>query len=138
MFSDITGLSPEQSEKIIIQTETGKAVLAANPSVLYEQQTENLACIASELAQTQQFSDLAPLLSIQNIVSAMKHLSGSDTCMKTAPHTISAAAGKKRPLQNHLLAKRNHLLQIKKQNQLNAGRMEYADKLKGQKAEASR
>ena len=74
MFSSITGKSEEASEEIILQTETGKAVLNNDRTVLYEQQTENLYSIAMELIQSPVYNDITKYLSNENIIKAMKEL----------------------------------------------------------------
>ena len=74
MFADITGKSKDESERIIRETATGKAILAEDETVIYEQQTENLYCIAQELKEIGNQEDVVVRLSNENIIKAMKKL----------------------------------------------------------------
>lgn len=49
LFSKITGLDKKESQKIILSTDTGKAIQDNNELVLYEQSTDNLYQIGKEL-----------------------------------------------------------------------------------------
>lgn len=49
MLSYVAHIPLCESEKLILATNTGKAILARNITVLYEHQTENLNCILDEL-----------------------------------------------------------------------------------------
>lgn len=73
MFSKITGESEENSRKIILLTETGKAVQEGNIVALYEQQTANLDSIARELRNTE-YDSMSKLFTVDVIVKAMKEL----------------------------------------------------------------
>lgn len=133
MFSSITGKSEEAAEEIILQTETGKAVLNNDRTVLYEQQTENLYSIAMELEQSQVYNDITKYLSNENIIKAMKQLRGieqernSDEEILVVPKPDAADIKKAKSI---LLKKQKEMLKLQKQNQLNVRRIENADKFK--------
>ena len=133
MFSSITGKSEEASEEIILQTETGKAVLNNDRTVLYEQQTENLYSIAMELIQSPVYNDITKYLSNENIIKAMKELRVIEEEINNDEETLvlpklDAADVKK--VKSILLKKQKEKLKLQKQNQLNVRRIENADKFK--------
>ena len=133
MFSSITGKSEEASEEIILQTETGKAVLNNDRTVLYEQQTENLYSIAMELIQFPVYNDITKYLSNENIIKAMKELRVIEEEINNDEETLvlpklDAADVKK--VKSILLKKQKEKLKLQKQNQLNVRRIENADKFK--------
>lgn len=131
MFSDITGVPPGDARQIILLTETGKAVMDDDPAVLFEQQTENIYEIALELEQMPSYAALSSLFSTEKIVSAMKRLQDADLPENAvvAP-TASGKPYTKSGRKEWLLSRRNALIKIRKQNQLNAWRITYADSFK--------
>ncbi len=74
MIRAITEIELEEAERIILSTEIGKDILAGNITVLYEQQTENLAEIADELKEKGSYRNVAEQLTFKNIVYAGKML----------------------------------------------------------------
>lgn len=126
MFSAITGVSETEAEKIIIHTETGQAVLDNDETVIYEQQTENLYCIAEELKNNSQYVKLAEQLSDEKIVKVMKDLKN---LLEAEEHTciIKASAGDVSSYNKRLKQKQKEVLKIKAQNERNHRRIEHAD-----------
>lgn len=133
MFSYITGKTEEESRSIILETETGKAAQTENPIIMYEQQTENISSIAMELRNNKSYESLADLFTISAIVQSMQNL---ETMANKYSVDQSIVVEKKPELKDKGKAQnqvaRNKVLQIKRQNQKNARRIEYADKFKGQ------
>lgn len=135
MFSSITGKSEEESEYMIMQTETGKLVLANDRTVLYEQQTENLYSIAMELSQMSEYQEIAQSLSNENIIKSMKGLRaieskksgsvdrGALVYLKPDDEVVDKAKVRMRE-------KQKEVLKIQEQNRINARRIENADKFK--------
>lgn len=74
MIRAITEIELEEAERIILSTEIGKDILAGNITVLYEQQTDNLAEIADELKEKGSYRNVAEQLTFKNIVYAGKML----------------------------------------------------------------
>lgn len=74
MIRAITKIELEEAERIILSTEIGKDILAGNITVLYEQQTENIAEIADELKEKGSYRNVAEQLTFKNIVYAGKML----------------------------------------------------------------
>lgn len=126
MFSTITGVSETEAEKIIIHTETGQAVLDNDETVIYEQQTENLYCIAEELKNNSQYVKLAEQLSDEKIVKVMKDLKN---LLEAEEHTciIKVSAGDVSSYNKRLKQKQKEVLKIKAQNERNHRRIEHAD-----------
>ena len=135
MFSYITGQPEEEARNIILQTETGKAVQTENPIVMYEQQTENISSIAMELRNYKSYGALVDLFTVNAIVQAMRALKTMEKQGEkdSALQSIIIASNpelKDRDKVQKQVARKN-VLQIKKQNQMNARRIERADNLKG-------
>lgn len=130
MLSYITGRSLEESQKIILSTETGKAVLNNNMSVLYEQQTENLYGIALELKKEGKYAGIVQQMSERKIAQSMEVL---DELSDEYPE-YEVQIGKKPELKalqkRNLLSERKKMMQIQRRNQINARRIENADKFK--------
>lgn len=135
MFSYITGQTAEEAKNIILQTETGKAVQAGNPSVMYEQQTENISSIAMELCNHKSYETLVDLFTVNAIVQAMRALKNmekqgeKDSTLQSIVIASNPELKDRDKVQKQVA--RKNVLQIKKQNQMNARRIERADKLKG-------
>ncbi len=72
MLSDITGISQEEAESLILECPIGECIIRNNPAVIYEQQTENMEIIAQEL--TDKGIEIARLITMDSIVEAMRHL----------------------------------------------------------------
>ena len=135
MFSYITGQPEEEARNIILQTETGKAVQTENPIVMYEQQTENISSIAMELRNYKSYEALVDLFTVNAIVQAMRALKtmekqdGKYSALQPIVIVSKPELKDKDKVQQQVA--RKNVLQIKKQNQMNARRIESADKLKG-------
>ncbi|EHR31826.1 hypothetical protein GXM21_12560 (plasmid) [Megamonas funiformis] len=69
MYVYITKSSTNEAKKNILSTFTGQAIANNNPAYLYEQQTNNLIDIISELPL-----DIQNKFSIEKIINAMEHL----------------------------------------------------------------
>lgn len=135
MFSYITRQPAEEARNIILQTETGKAVQVENPIVMYEQQTENISSIAMELRNYKSYEALADLFTVSAIVQSMKALNnvekqnGKYSAAKSIVIASNPDLKDRIKVQNQ--AARKNVLQIKKQNQINARRVNRADTFKG-------
>lgn len=131
MFSYITGRSLDESQKIILSTETGKAVYDNNISVLYEQQTENLYGIALELKKDSKYARIAQQMSERKIAQSMGVLDRvTDECPEYEIQ-IDKKPELKALQKRNLLSERKKMLQIQQRNQINARRIENAVKFKG-------
>lgn len=136
MFSYITGQPIEDARNIILQTETGKAVQAENPIVMYEQQSENISSIAMELRNCKSYESLVDLFTVTEIVQAMRALKNMEkqNAKYSVEQPIVIASNpelKDRVKVQNQVARKN-VLQIKKQNQINARRVNHADTFKEQ------
>ena len=134
MFSDITGLSPDESREIILLTDTGKAVAAGNMAVMYEQETANLYSIGIELRNIGCHAELANLFSTTAIVASMNKLSAKESKMDSVASTTFTApsmAALKAKEKTRILSEQSRKLQIKRQNQKNAWRIKNADNFEG-------
>lgn len=124
MFSEITGKSEEESEQIINITNVGKAIRENDPIVLYEQQTENLYSIAMELHQSEQYKDIADMLSNEAIVRTMKQLEeGEKWRLKEIPLSYHSNKTQKEKKKQQDKIHMKNSLRIKQQNKINLGRM---------------
>ena len=90
MFSDITGKTPDESKKIILLTDTGKAVNTHNMTVMYEQETANLYSIGMELRKISEYSQLGQLFSTENIIASMNKLRAKEVPVKESITTFTA------------------------------------------------
>lgn len=135
MFSDISGVSEKEAEEIILKTDTGKAVLDNNETVLYEQQTENLYSIAMELFQISEYSELAKLFSVENIVDSMKRNRSNETVKVCFDGDQSPKIKEKiaNDSKKELFIKQRKMLRTKRQNQINIRRIEDANRITRQK-----
>lgn len=132
MFSYITGKSMEESSRIILETETGKAVQTGNPSIMYEQQTANISSIAMELRNNKSYESLADLFTVTAIVQSMRELKNMANKYSVDQSIVIAQKPElkdKDKVQKQVA--RKSMLQIKRQNQKNARRIEHANELKG-------
>lgn len=133
MFSDMTGESYLDSQAIIMKTETGKAIAEKNMTVMYEQQTENMYSIAMELREIPRYKKLADKITISDIVKTMQKLKqleknrihSDEPAIIVKPSVVKVGTGKK------LSQKHRKILEIKRQNKINARRIENANKIKG-------
>lgn len=135
MFSDISGVSEKEAEEIILKTDTGKAVLDNNETVLYEQQTENLYSIAMELFQISEYSELAKMFSVENIVDSMKRNRSNETVKVCFDGNQSPKIKEKiaNDSKKELFIKQRKMLRTKRQNQINIRRIEDANRITRQK-----
>ena len=135
MFSEITGEPQEESLRIIMETETGKAVARNNAAVLYEQQTENLYGIVMELRDMDRYRALAADVTSEKIAHAMKKSGEAQMREKadTDPAVLQIARHPERKTEEKkaLMEKQRKMLGIKRQNRNNEGRIAHADKFKG-------
>lgn len=135
MFSYITHLTKKEAREIILQTATGRAVQAKNPTVMYEQQTENINSLALELRNQEHHKDLTALFTIDAIIQSMQALEKMEnrdekySIVKPIVIASKPELKAKEKIQNLVI--RKNMLQIKQQNLINARRIERADKLKG-------
>ena len=135
MFSDISGVSEKEAEEIILKTDTGKAALDNNETVLYEQQTENLYSIAMELFQISEYSELAKMFSVENIVDSMKRNRSNETVKVCFDGDQSPKIKEKiaNDSKKELFIKQRKMLRTKRQNQINIRRIEDANRITRQK-----
>ena len=131
MFSYITGRSLEESQKIILSTETGKAVCNNNLSVLYEQQTENLYGIALELKKEGKYAGIVQQMSERKIAQSMEVLDELSDEYPEYEIQIDKKPELKALQKRNLKFERKKMMQIQRRNQINARRIENAVKFKG-------
>lgn len=79
MMKFITGISMEESKRIILLTPTGRSVQDKEMTVMYEQQTENLYSIGVDLSKIAFYKKLAELFTVEKICDAMKKVILRDT-----------------------------------------------------------
>lgn len=129
MFSDITGKTPDESKKIILLTDTGKAVNTHNMTVMYEQETANLYSIGMELRKISEYSQLGQLFSTENIIASMNKLRAKEVPAKESITTFTAPSmtDLKSKERIRILEKQTRKMQIKRQNLKNVWRMKNAD-----------
>ena len=72
MMKYITGISIEESKRIILLTPTGKAIHNKEMTVMYEQQTENLYSVGRDLQAIPVYKKLSELLTVTKITEAMQ------------------------------------------------------------------
>lgn len=72
MMKYITGISIEESKRIILLTPTGKAIQNKEMTVMYEQQTENLYSVGRDLQAIPFYKKLSELLTVAKITEAMQ------------------------------------------------------------------
>lgn len=126
MFSYVTGMSSQEAEKLILSTNTGKAIKRKNKAVLYEQQTDNLYRIAQELKEDHSCTELAGVFTVENIVQALMELVEKN---KERHLTTSNMKFDKKPMLKALQRKQQkaeykNLLQNRRQNRINVRRIE--------------
>lgn len=126
MFSYVTGMSSQEAEKLILSTNTGKAIKRKNKAVLYEQQTDNLYQIAQELKANHAYPEIEDVFTVENIVQALIKLIGKN---KERQVTTDNVKFDKKPTLKVLQRKQQKveykkLLQNRKQNRINVRRME--------------
>lgn len=131
MFSYITGRSLDESQKIILSTETGKAVCNNNMSVLYEQQTENLYGIALELKKEGKYAGIVQQMSERKIAQSMEVLDELSDEYPEYEIQIDKKPELKVLQKRNLKFERKKMMQIQRRNQINARRIENAVKFKG-------
>ncbi|MCI9411536.1 MAG: hypothetical protein HFG36_05655 [Eubacterium sp.] len=131
MFSYITGRSLDESQKIILSTETGKAVCNNNMSVLYEQQTENLYGIALELKKEGKYAGIVQQMSERKIAQSMEVLDELSDEYPEYEIQIDKKPELKALQKRNLKFERKKMMQIQRRNQINARRIENAVKFKG-------
>ena len=118
MFSDITGKTPDESKKIILLTDTGKAVNTHNMTVMYEQETANLYSIGMELRKISEYSQLGQLFSTENIIASMNKLRAKEVPAKESITTFTAPSmtDLKSKERIRILEEQTRKMQIKRQN----------------------
>lgn len=125
-----------EAKEIILKTKTGRDILDNCQTALYEQQTENLAGIATELQSFQQYENIVGQLSDANIADAMKQLNRLE---KTGWNSFSVRTcedndlKEQRELKAELTEKQKYMWKVKNQNKINVERIKNADKFKRQK-----
>lgn len=72
MMKYITGISIDESKRIILLTPTGKAIQNKEMTVMYEQQTENLYSVGRDLQAIPVYNKLSELLTVTKITEAMQ------------------------------------------------------------------
>ena len=129
MFSDVTGKTPDESKKIILLTDTGKAVNTHNMTVMYEQETANLYSIGMELRKISEYSQLGQLFSTENIIASMNKLRAKEVPAKESITTFTAPSmtDLKSKERIRILEEQTRKMQIKRQNLKNVWRMKNAD-----------
>ncbi|MCM1183379.1 MAG: hypothetical protein NC337_08400 [Roseburia sp.] len=134
MLSEITGEPQEVSRRMIMETETGQAVARKNMAVLYEQQTENLYGIVMELRSMDRYRSIADGVTSEKIAGAMKKLDEARLWEKSdsAMLKIARRPERKPAEKKELMERQKRALRIKRQNRVNEGKIEHADKFKGQ------
>lgn len=70
MLCCITDMDYESAEQLVVTTDIGKRILENDITIMYEQQTENLAEIASEFIGKRIHLDIASQLTEEKIVDA--------------------------------------------------------------------
>ena len=129
MLADITKINIDDAKKIIINTHIGEQIQANNPTVLYEQQTENLSEIASELKASEKYRDMASMLTDSSIVRAGRKLHGYEAVnKKKIKLIIPKNSNIKKLSQKQAAAKHKAVMKIQMQNKFNSRRIENADK----------
>ena len=127
MLSDITKIDRSQALEIIKETDTGKAILDNNMTILYEQQTENLEEVAVELRNSNRYPEIVSKLTTQNIVIAGKNLrTFENECAKNNKSkaiVFESNEQLKNQLQERMKEKRKSAIAIKRQNKVNEKRM---------------
>lgn len=134
MIRAITKIELEEAERIILSTEIGKDILAGNITVLYEQQTENLAEIADELKEKGSYRNVVEQLTLKNIVYAGKMLCEYEEenrkNIAVVYKPISQNDVEKADRRKVLKERQKNILKIKLQNKINARRVENAYQFK--------
>lgn len=113
MFSSITGETEDNAKKAILSTPTGQAISQSNPAYLYDQQTSNLAEIASELP-----TEIGKKFTKAAIMQSMKILAHTPTQNPSRINIKSNPAGKVHI--NVTLKQRNCATLRAAQHQMNA------------------
>ena len=121
----------DESQKIILSTETGKAVCNNNMSVLYEQQTENLYGIALELKKEGKYAGIVQQMSERKIAQSMEVLDELSDEYPEYEIQIDKKPELKALQKRNLKFERKKMMQIQRRNQINARRIENAVKFKG-------
>lgn len=128
MFSKIAKISEEEAKVIILCTDVGTGILEGNETILYEQQTENLAEIVEELKLYHEYQEIASLFTIENIVNTAKLLWDYEKEQKKEfgkdKYLMKSNKELKYKINKELIKKRKNVLKIKEQNLLNARRVE--------------
>ena len=134
MIRAIAKIELEEAERIILSTEIGKDILAGNITVLYEQQTENLAEIADELKEKGSYRNVVEQLTLKNIVYAGKMLCEYEEenrkNIAVVYKPISQSDVEKADRRKLLKERQKNILKIKLQNKINARRVENAYQFK--------
>ena len=134
MICQITGIDFELAEQLVVETDIGKRILQNDVTLMYEQQTENLAEIALEFKEKKIHLDIVSQLTIEKIAAAAWKVGAydqDDTDKKITAYAVKAGnVADKEHIREKLMHRRRQILKIKQQNQMNAGRIENANKLK--------
>ena len=135
MLCCITDMDYESAEQLVVTTDIGKRILENDITIMYEQQTENLAEIASEFIGKQIHLDIASQLTEEKIVDAALKLNNYEKENNPDRKVIECFSSNKNNIdknifQKNLKQKRKKVLMIKRQNQMNARRIENVNKFK--------
>lgn len=127
MLSIIANIDFQDARTIILSTKIGREILDNNISVIYEQQTANLLEIAEELHDRKAYDQIVPLLTIENIINAEEKCSCIE---KSAVRNYKKNVILKKSEREKCKKEWASAIAIKRQNQLNVRRIQYADKVK--------
>lgn len=127
MLGYIVNIEYESAVQIVESTEVGKRILENDFTIMYEQETENLAEIADELRTNAKKYHFVSKLTSQNIAQASKkyrekRVKGVATCNDYK--ILKKDNLGKSCIKEQLKSNEKNLLKRKKQNQINARRIE--------------
>lgn len=74
MLSSIVNVEEREAEDMILSTNIGQLILDNNMTAIYEQQTANLEEIAMELRETEQYQQIASLITTEKIIESIHKL----------------------------------------------------------------
>lgn len=120
IFSEVTGKNLTESEMIIKSTSTGKKILEDDETLLYEQHTENIFEIVEELKEDN--NNLSEAFTIEKVISAIRKM--PETGCSIYSFCVQKAPELKKFHRRVLNKKVNRMLLTKKQNNINAWRMQ--------------
>lgn len=127
MLGYIANIEYKLAEQIVESTEVGKRILENDFTIMYEQETENLDEIADELRLNAEKYDFISKLTPQNIAQASKMYREKreiETATCNAYMILKKDNLGKSCIKEQLKINEKNLLKRKKQNQINARRIE--------------